>query len=627
MTAVALVAGPEARASGWAATAAVALAERWHGPRRVVLVDLGLDAPSLHDVAGVRNDEGIADVAEYGVSLGVVRQSAGRGSYDLVATGFYIPDPAAVLRSPAWSRVLAEVAHQRGTLLAYVPADAEGIDAVVRRCGAVLVLADPEEGRRIVERLPRPYSVLAIITPPAPPVEGSDDAAAATSVDGVPGSAAVEDATEVADGAAEADDEPIVVAAGVEELMAAAWDEEPEPGAAAGEPVTAAAADELVTAVAADELVTAAGVDSLTDVAPAVASPAAPAPPAEPAAAAGRAVAAGPGAVQEPARLSDEEFDRIRLPTDRESREALIAELRQRQRAARLSPPADSELARPSAAGAAMTGRRGDARPEILIPDGWSDHARDMRVETMGDEVALDTLDPGERDDTEERRWNRRPLLWTIAVVLLVAVIAGSWRLLSGRVGTGVAADPATPLEVPGPPALPAPAPAPADADLPYAVAMEAHTDLAAALRRLDALESEPGMTFHISPLEREGTLYYHIMAGPVPDSAAALELRDTLLSRRLKTASTPTDVRHTPYAFLVGDYGALDAAVNAMSDLRRLDVPAYTLMSEAADGRPAYRVYVGGFSAPAEAGVMRQILRAAGVTDSLVTRTGSTPR
>ncbi|HSJ05064.1 MAG TPA: hypothetical protein VK936_00090, partial [Longimicrobiales bacterium] len=74
LTAVALVAGDSVRASGWAARAAVAIARQWRGPRRVVLMDLDLEQPSLHDIAGVANDEGAAELIDFGLSLAAVRR-------------------------------------------------------------------------------------------------------------------------------------------------------------------------------------------------------------------------------------------------------------------------------------------------------------------------------------------------------------------------------------------------------------------------------------------------------------------------------------------------------------------------------------------------------------------------
>jgi hypothetical protein len=419
LTAVALVVGAEARASGWAAGAAVALARRWGGPRRIVLVDLGLDAPSLHAAAGVPNDEGVADVVDYGISLGVVRQSSADGAFDIVTTGAWIADPPAVLRAAAWSRVLVEVAQQRGTLLAYVPADADGMDAVVRRAGAVIVLATEAEGGAIVEALPHPYAVLTILTPPAAAPEGEAEPAA----DPLTGSSAEEA------------DEPLVLAAGVEELFGSPEQPEivAEPTIGAVEP-PAAAAEPSVSAA-------------------------------------------------EPVRLSDEEFDRIRLPTDRASREALIADLRERQRAARMSPPADAE--RPAQP------RDEEATPlvagEVRVPAGHSEHALDARVETMGDDVGLETMAP------------------------------------------------APPLE---------------DAQV------------------------RSRYRFHIAPLEREGTLYYHVMAGPVRDSAAAVALRDTLLARRLKTAATPTTCGTRRWRSWSATTAARTARAEQMTELRRLDVP-----------------------------------------------------
>jgi hypothetical protein len=263
----------------------------------------------------------------------------------------------------------------------------------------------------------------------------------------------------------------------------------------------------------------------------------------------------------------------------------------------------------------------------VLLPVGESDHAREMRVEASADDMTLETLDPAEPRDVS-RGWGpmrtsrfRRPMGWTLSVVLAVSLLAGAWHFLSGRIGADVAGN--------GVPVTPVAQPAPAtgaveDEALPYAVVMEAHTDLARAFARIDALAAARSLAFHIVPLERDGTLFYHIMSGPVADSASALALRDTLMARRLKTTETPTDVRHTPLAFLIGDFGTRDVAMQSMNELRRLDVPAYMLYADALDGEPLYRVYVGGFSSAAEADVTRQLLRAAGAPDSLVTRTGS---
>src|SRR5690606_39213930 len=93
---------------------------------------------------------------------------------------------------------------------------------------------------------------------------------------------------------------------------------------------------------------------------------------------------------------------------------------------------------------------------------------------------------------------------------------------------------------------------------LPYVVAVAAYRNLQTALEReADLIEIEPEMRFHIESIVRDGVLYHHVMAGPVADSAAALALRDLLIEHGHKTAATPTDIRSTPLAFLIGDYGS----------------------------------------------------------------------
>jgi hypothetical protein len=566
LTAVVLVVGASARASGWAGRAATAIAARWPGSRRVVLLDADMERPSLHALTGVRNEEGIADVVDYGVSLAVVRQPSAQGNYDVVPTGLYAAEPAVLLLSEAWARVILEIAARRETLLIYVPADAPGTSRIVDRVGAVLILAEPGEAQQILDGWPDPFRILAVLTPPQPVQE--------------PAQELVLQPVQQRD----ADEEPLVIAAGAAELLHGLDDDE---------------ALQLPVPPPAD--------------APLAAAPAAPASAVE-----DLEIEVGAPLTGRP---SDEEFERIRLPTERGARETLIAELRERQRAARMAPPADSDLLPlPAEQGA-------QARQEhtsVLLPPTAGEGGREMRAGTMGDDVPLDTLDPGSPQKPARPSRYSQPLAWTLFVVLAVALLGGSWRFLAGRLSVDRERREPTEAVVPAAPEPSPPTQPAVEVALPFVVAMEAHTDLAAAFRRVDALNQDPALSFHIAPLEREGTLFYHVMAGPVPDSASAIALRDTLLARRLKTAATPTDVRHAPLSFVIGDYSTREAAEEAMNELRRLDVPGYMRMAEAADGAPLYRVFVGAFTAPAEADVTRQLLRGAGVRDSLVLRMGS---
>jgi cell division septation protein DedD len=514
LTAVALVAGPRACASGWGARAAVAIAQGWPGDRRLVLADLDVLNPTLHEQVGLELSDGVVDVVDYGVSLGTVLRRVPRAAgteraFELLPGGYYVGEPADLLGSEAWRRVLAEIAVLRATLLAYVPADLPGMEHIVARAGAVLVIADGDEGATIAQRLPHPYAVLAVFTPPDSPVD-----------------------------------------------------------AAATEPVVTAAAAEPVT---------------------------------------------------ESTRLSDEEFERIRLPKDRGTREALIKEMRDRQRAARMAPGFDAHVAQNGVAPVAAAGAgAGASFAPAPMPHAGGEAALIMRTESAADDVSMEMLDPGLLMVPPRRKY-RRPLLWTMMVVLGVSMVAGAMKFLSWRADRVREFTPA-----PLPPAARPVQPVvglPRDT-LPFTVALEAHRDMATAFERVSALQvAEPGMRFHVAPLDREDRMFYHVMAGPVRDSATALALRDTLIAHGHKTTPTPTDVRATPLAFAVGAFPTVATAEQHLAELRTLGIPAYLIERTE---QPRFQVYVGGFAAAAEAHVVRQLLRAAGIKDSLVMRTGS---
>jgi hypothetical protein len=516
LTAVTLLAGPAAHASGWACAAAVSVARAWPGGRRVVLADLSLAEPRLHEVLGVDGDEGVVDVVDYGVSAARAMVPIDR-RFDFLPAGLYAPDPAATLQSTAWSGIIDELAGRGATLLAYLPADAPGAAAFLERT-AVLLLVEPDERDAVTGSLRRPFGIMGVLVPP--------------------GSA--EDAPEP--------DEPVVEAA------------------AAGAVVAAARA---------------------------------------------QAQAAGPGA----GRLSDAEFERIRLPKDRAARDTLIADLRERQRAARMAPAVPGAAPPPATVPSA-----------VAMPAGSGEAAVELRLEGAADDVTLDVTDPTvlvpapARPQVARAREHGHSMMWTLFVVLAVSVLAGAWHFLAGRLL------PVAPIAAPVVEAPPAPPPAPPAAlALPWVVVVEVHRDLAAAVGRVDALAvaAAPG-AFHVAPVELDGTLFYHVMAGPVADSAGAVALRDSLIAGGHKTGATPTDVRATPLSFLVGEYSTQEAADLQLRELARLDMPGYRLQAESADGQPLHRIYVGGFNSAAEADVIRQMLRSAGIRDTLVTRTGS---
>lgn len=678
LTAVALVVGPRARASGWAARAAVALATRWRGPRRVLLADLDLERPVLHVAAGVQNDEGVIDMVDYGISPGRLIRPAGGGAFDLIPAGIFTPDPAGILRHENWVRVLLEVAARRGTLLAFVPVEAEGVEAVIERTGAVLVLAEDDEGRSVVEQLEHPYAVLAILTPePAAAPEPEPESAAAPAVTAASEPAAERPAEVPAKEAAVASTAELPTAPAAElptapvaelptaraaelptapaaDLPAAPAPESPRAAEPAMEEATEAAVVERVAGLSpaaggvhdvepsdgARDNEPSAGAHDIgrsgvaRDVEPSGAprptvpsgltAPPEPEPPVPPAAGTGT-LEPGTGVVERSAAGAPPEAE-AEAEAEPVAPNEVEREVRERQRAARLAGapaiPAAAEAAAGEAAAEAAAGESAaavEAADAVASGTGAAPAAGPVAIQPRPP-IPGPVVSPM---PTARRRRFARPILWTVGVVLLASVLAGAWHFLGGLLPSRAAEQPQ-----PEPVAPPPPAPVTAEQDaLPYVVAIEAHRELPTALQRVaDLTEIEPALRFHVESIERDGVLFYQVMAGPVADSTAALALRDTLIARGHKTGATPTDIRLAPLAFLIGDYSSDTTAYEQREILRRLDIPGYVLQAQAADGQPLYRLYVGGFSSEGEAAVTRQLLRAAGILDSLVVRTGSVP-
>jgi cell division septation protein DedD len=156
-------------------------------------------------------------------------------------------------------------------------------------------------------------------------------------------------------------------------------------------------------------------------------------------------------------------------------------------------------------------------------------------------------------------------------------------------------------------------------------VAVATYQVLALAQERVDQLaDEEEGTPFYIAPTVVQGSLFYRVLAGPLPDSTAAVAVRDTLIARKVKTFSSGTDVLATPYAFLLGTFENRSQAEARMDAVAKLNIPSYIVMSSAPDGAARYILYAGAYTGRGDAEFMRGILNGASLPDTLVERTGS---
>jgi hypothetical protein len=155
---------------GWAADAAIALSASWaRNGRRVVLADLHLENPSLHDRLGAANLEGMVDVFLYGASISrSARPVRGRGFY-LISAGTYEPDAEAIYGHPRWPKLVAGFREASASLLLFAPAEAADLEALSRWVDGALLLGSPADPRVLAPLVERGIPVDAVLLPPGDP--------------------------------------------------------------------------------------------------------------------------------------------------------------------------------------------------------------------------------------------------------------------------------------------------------------------------------------------------------------------------------------------------------------------------------------------------------------------------
>ena len=135
------IAVPDVEAPSWCAQAAVALVSTWSaGGARIVLADVSLGEPVLHHVFGVPNLEGVTDLMLAGAQLRAVSRWVGTPGFPFIPAGTLTADAADVMRSGQWDTVLKALGEVNVDLVLYAPADLPGLDALLARSSAVLLL-------------------------------------------------------------------------------------------------------------------------------------------------------------------------------------------------------------------------------------------------------------------------------------------------------------------------------------------------------------------------------------------------------------------------------------------------------------------------------------------------------
>jgi hypothetical protein len=139
---VVLGATPLARAGGWAGRAAVSIATAWaREGRRIFLMDLGLESPSLHEILELPNEEGVSDAFLYGASVQRIARPALDGEIFFASAGAATADPEEVLRHPRWHDLAGGFSETDATLLLFLPTESPGADSILKLGTDIIFLA------------------------------------------------------------------------------------------------------------------------------------------------------------------------------------------------------------------------------------------------------------------------------------------------------------------------------------------------------------------------------------------------------------------------------------------------------------------------------------------------------
>ena len=167
---VVMLATGEPDSEAWARDAAVSVARSWaEDGARVFLADAALTDPHLHEVLGLPNEEGVADMFRFGASVQRVARRIEDLPFFFTSAGTTTFNPHEVLASSRW-RTLADGFRDAGAaLLLYLPASEPGADGLLAQATDVVVFGEEVPDSLAADSAP---TVVAWVTGDGGPAEG-----------------------------------------------------------------------------------------------------------------------------------------------------------------------------------------------------------------------------------------------------------------------------------------------------------------------------------------------------------------------------------------------------------------------------------------------------------------------
>jgi cell division septation protein DedD len=191
----------------------------------------------------------------------------------------------------------------------------------------------------------------------------------------------------------------------------------------------------------------------------------------------------------------------------------------------------------------------------------------------------------------------------------------GAGEATTGPVVPTPVADPIPVVEIDELPAEPEPLDT-----LYYSVQVAAFNTLDRALEYATSLEDRR-LVAAVTPVRIGAGTWYRVILGAMRTAAEAEAALAALWQDGL-VASGEGAILRTPQAFDLGIWESADAAREETRRLRERGIPAYSV--GVARGRA--RILVGAFETPDQSAVAESLLTAAGLTATLMTRTGNAP-
>lgn len=595
---VALGATPLAQSGGWASRAVVSIVAAWAAEgRRIFLMDLGLDRPSLHELLTLPNEEGVSDAFLYGASIERIAQPALDDALFFASAGTATADPEEVLRHPRWHDLAGGFSETDATLVLFLPTDIPGAGNILGLATDVIFLAAEGESPDAFLGAAS-EKVLATLGPLSSAWRGTEEIEAhggETTTEG-PGSAVP----------------PWVLQSPTEA----------EGLAAVGEGVGALDEEAL-----AERFELAEGFlprDSEEDTEPGVAGE----------------LPAGQGG-DGSGWISQDEF--VTAPDFG----AEFADL----------PPLEGEtggMPEPAGPGEYVAGFGGD----LVSGSSFDDHvleARDLKAVGFDAPGTGDGLDrsnaeawespvppdeaPGARAPAVRppRPRPRRPIQRKRSLSGMVVLILALAAITAAAAGTllGVFSLPGLGFlqgvfrDLPDPP-LVLPGPQPNEPLLRFSLELFRYqeNELSHAEEMRDELRSRlPGVLFAVVPDDSRGAVSHALLAGPAESLLEVESLREVLAGVITREDPESWRIRETPRAFHLGEWGTLEEAREYLARIESDGIPGYVLYATYPGGTDGYIVFAGAYQGVADARPMQRILHESGRRDvPLVERRGRLP-